>query len=384
MGAAGWYLLTLGGDENHPPVANAGSDQAFSCGAAETRVTLDGSASSDPDHEELTYQWSETGALLGNGAILNVLLPPGSHTIVLRVTDTLGEAAEDSVMVVVGADTTPPVVECPRGRTLPAGERGRALVPNFLESLVASDNCTAASALVKQQSPAAGTVVRCGTHTVTLSVVDSTGNRTTCSTTLLVADVTSPVVRCPEEIIRRARTNCQAAVPDLTERVNASDNCTPRAELLVSQRPAPGTLVGVGVHDITVTVTDAAGNTSTCSTVFQVADLTRPTFSALSASPNVLSPANGQMVSVNLTAEVRDNCDPSPRCRIVWVSSNERSPGGAEGLSSDWRITGDMNLELRAAVTSPRCARVYTILVACTDASGNLTFRTTHVKVTRK
>lgn len=379
-----WFLLSLpNGDENEPPVANAGPDQSFACGVSEAQVTLDGSASSDPDGNALTYEWFAGNVSLGIGATLSVTLSAGSYLFTLRVIDTAGATAEDSVAVVVGLDTIPPMVQCPASRTVPAGERGRGLIPNLLEGLVASDNCTAALALVKEQSPAAGTVVRCGTHTVILTVVDTAGNRATCSVTVVVADVTSPVVHCPEEIFRRARTNCQAAVPDLRWRLGASDNCTPRKELVITQNPAPGTLVGVGRHEVRFTVTDAAGNKATCSTVLNIFDWSRPTFSSLTASPDVLRPANGRMVPVTLTAVVKDNCDPNPICRIVAVVSSERSPGWDDNTPRDWRITGDMGLQLRAEVTSKRGPRVYTILVACTDASGNTTLRSVHVKVPR-
>lgn len=377
QGQLAWCLLSLGGgDENRPPVANAGPDQSFACGVSEAQVTLDGTASSDPDGDALTYEWFAGNVSIGTSASLSVTLSAGSYAFMLRVTDTEGATADDRVIVVVGLDTIPPVVECPGNRTIPAGERGRALIPNLLMGLAASDNCSAASALVKQQSPAAGTVVRCGTHVVTLTVVDAAGNRTTCSATVSVVDVTSPVVNCPEEIFRRARTNCQAAVPDLRWRLGASDNCTPKKELVITQDPTPGTLVGVGRHEVRFTVADAAGNKTTCSTVLNVFDCSRPVFSSLTANPNVLHPAKGQMVPVTLTAVVRDNCDPRPICRIVAVVSSEKDSG-----SSDWRITGDMSLKLRAEVTSKHGPRVYTILVACTDASGNTTLRSVHVKV---
>ena len=47
------------------------------------------------------------------------------------------------------------------------------------------------------------------------------------------------------------------------------------------------------------------------------------------------------------------------------MSSNQ-----AEGGSADWQITGDLTLNLRAEATGGQ-ARVYTIQVRVTDASGN-------------
>ena len=118
-----WFLLSLGGNENHLPVANAGPDQSFACVVSEAQVTLDGSASSDPDGDTLTHEWFAGNVSIGTGASVSVTLTAGSYAFTLRVTDTKGATSDDSVVVVVAVDTIPPVVECPAARTVPACRR---------------------------------------------------------------------------------------------------------------------------------------------------------------------------------------------------------------------------------------------------------------------
>src|SRR6185436_11801581 len=141
------------------------------------------------------------------------------------------------------------------------------------------DNCTATGSITLSQSPAAGMLVGPGVTTITVTAMDAANNMNTCTTTLTVNDVTAPSVTCPAGTTASANANCQAAVPNVLGGVTASDNCTAAGSIVLTQSPAAGTLVGLGVTTITVTAKDAANNMNTCTTTFTVVDTTPPTVS---------------------------------------------------------------------------------------------------------
>src|SRR5205814_2121557 len=106
-----------------------------------------------------------------------------------------------------------------------------------------------------------------------------------------------------------AGTNCLAAVPDVMGGVSASDSCSGTNGITLSQSPAAGTLVGLGVHVITVTATEAATNSATCTTTFTVNNTAVPTVScpapsSASAGTNCLAAVPDVMGGVSAS----DSC----------------------------------------------------------------------------
>lgn len=128
----------------------------------------------------------------------------------------------------------------------------------------------------------------------------------------------------------------------------------------------------IGTHQVTVTVTDDAGLSASCTATVTVVDDTAPTATA-TASPAALWPPNNKMVDITVDITAIENCN-TATCKIKTVSSNE-------GSASDWTITGDKTLQLRAARNGNGNGRVYTITVECTDASGNSSTSSTTVTV---
>lgn len=104
MSADKWVTATFTlKPTNRAPTANAGQDQTVQPGAL---VTLDGSASSDPDGDPLTYFWRQTGgaAVSFTPTLSRTTFTapgPGVLTFTLTVTDTGGLADSDAVVVTV-------------------------------------------------------------------------------------------------------------------------------------------------------------------------------------------------------------------------------------------------------------------------------------------
>lgn len=96
---------------NEPPVANAGGDRTVEATAILTPVVLDGSASTDPDGDNLLYTWSGSFGVL-SGVTVSPTFALGNHAISLTVDDSNGGLASDAITVSV-VDTTAPVLSIP-------------------------------------------------------------------------------------------------------------------------------------------------------------------------------------------------------------------------------------------------------------------------------
>jgi len=89
-----------------PPVANAGPDQSV---YAASDVTLDGSGSSDPENDTLSYHWEQTGGPAVNLGFtdmmtvqFNACVERGSVlTFMLTVTDSDGLTSTDTCTVTI-------------------------------------------------------------------------------------------------------------------------------------------------------------------------------------------------------------------------------------------------------------------------------------------
>jgi hypothetical protein len=112
MGCGDFTLF--GEDEtNQSPTADASDDNDTPLACEKDTVNLDGTGSSDPDGDALTYQWEITASPAGSEATLSSTTSaqpsfqpdePGSYEIELTVEDGRGGSDTDSVTVTAQSD----------------------------------------------------------------------------------------------------------------------------------------------------------------------------------------------------------------------------------------------------------------------------------------
>ncbi len=113
---------------NNPPAAFAGVDQEVTLGDL---IALDGSASSDPDDDALSYAWEIIAAPIGANANIDNTLrvqtqlitdTAGEYQIQLTVNDGQLDSAPDVVLVTVSAINNPPVANAGPDQTVTLGD----------------------------------------------------------------------------------------------------------------------------------------------------------------------------------------------------------------------------------------------------------------------
>jgi hypothetical protein len=222
-----------------------------------------------------------------------------------------------------------------------------------------------------------------GTTNVTLTITDQNGQTNSCSANVTVNDLEKPTITC-----LAPKLECTSAAGAVVANLigSVSDNCGIQSS---GCTPPEGATFPLGVDPFTCTTTDTSSNTNSCASTVTVADTTPPVIKSITATPATLWPPNHKLVLVSVRVAATDVCDTAPRCRIVSVTSNEPVSGPGKPHSPDWVVTNPgpkpspahLGVQLRAEREGGGSGRVYTVHVACSDASGNTTAGQTTVSV---
>ena len=207
-----------------------------------------------------------------------------------------------------------------------------------------------------------------GQHLVTLTVTDTHGASSSCTSTVTVSDTTPPSLT----LNGSSSMTVEACSTFTDPGAVASDNCSGNLTSSIFVTGSVNTNVP-GIYTLHYNVKDASGNPAQEVTrTVKVVDTTPPVISNVSVNPSVIWPPNKKMVDVAVNYSTSD-------CRAVTtslsISSNE--PTNAVGMV----VLNPHLVRLIADRLGSGRGRIYTITIKATDASGNVATRTVTVSV---
>jgi hypothetical protein len=285
-----------------------------------------------------------------NGLTGGSFFPIGTTTNAFTVTDAAGNSVSGSFTVTV-LDATNPEVTCPANIVVSndAGICGATVTYN----IPFSDNCSGAS-ILQTSGLASGSVFPVGITTNTFVVTDASGNSSTCSFSITVNDTENPVISCSPSLSTPVNTlGCLANVT--YSMPSFSDNC-PGATITQTAGLPSGADFPLGTTTNTFVVTDASGNTATCSFNVTITN-SKPVVTSVLSSAGPIFPVS---TATTLTAVWTDELAGGPyTVTFIW------NDGTANTV-----LTGVSGFTASATHTYNTSA-VFEPSIRVTDACGN-------------
>ena len=265
----------------------------------------------------------------------------GANSVTLSVTDLGGNISTCTATVTV-ADTTAPTASC-QDITVYLDGAGNATITAADIDNGSTDNC---STVTLGADITTFTCTNTGANTVTLTVTDASGNISTCTSSVTVADTTSPTASCQDITVYLDGTG-NATITTGNVDNGSTDNCSVASLAL---DVTSFTCANTGANTVTLTVTDASGNVSTCTSTVTVIDSTAPTASCQDLTVYLDGTGNATITAADIDNGSTDNCS---------------------------------TVTLAADVTTFTCANTgaNTVTLTVTDASGNVSTCTSTVTV---
>ncbi|HOY32602.1 MAG TPA: HYR domain-containing protein, partial [Bacteroidales bacterium] len=208
------------------------------------------------------------------GLASGVVYPVGITTNTFTVTDAAGNSSTCSFTVTVN-DNQNPAITCPTNITV-NNTLGLCSALVYFTPPAGTDNCTGAITVQTGGLPS-GATYPVGTTINTFRVTDATGKTSTCSFTVTVNDNQIPAIICPTNITVYNTSGLCSALVYFTA-PTGTDNCPGQVTTQTAGLPS-GSAFPVGATVNTFLVTDAAGNTNTCSFTVTIHDNEAPSIS---------------------------------------------------------------------------------------------------------
>ena len=209
---------------------------------------------------------------------MNPIIPTfnafGAATVTVKATMGLCNAVE--TFTIAAQDiVAPKFANCPTTPVMEMADPNTCASKVNWAAPVATDNCGMVNT-IQTGGPASGTAIPVGSHTIVYTTSDMAGNTATCSFQVMVMDGQAPNAVCKNISVTLGQ-NGTVTIQASQLNGGSTDNCPGSLTYTASQTTF--TTANVGTTMVTLTVTDAGGNTSTCNAFVDI-----PTYCAESGN----------------------------------------------------------------------------------------------------
>ena len=378
-------------DTTLPTVTITTPTSAATHTASATPLSLGGTASDNVAVTQVSWSNDRGGSGTATGttswSVSGIVLLSGQNVLTVTASDAAGNTSTDTLTVTyTPADTTLPTVTITTPTS--AATHTASATPLSLGG-TASDNVAVTQVSWSNDRGGSGTatgttswtvsgiVLLSGQNVLTVTASDAAGNTSTDTLTVTYtpADTTLPTVTITTPT--SAATHTASATP-LSLGGTASDNVAVTQVSWSNDRGGSGTATGTtswsvsgivllsGQNVLTVTASDAAGNTSTdtLTVTYTPADTTLPTVTITTPTSAATHTASATPLSLGGTAS--DNVAVT---QVSW--SNDRGGSGTATGTTSWSVSGIVLLSGQNVLT-----------VTASDAAGNTSTDTLTVTYT--
>lgn len=313
-------------------------------------TTLAGTAATASDNctnVALSYLLSGATTGSGNGQLPGGLkFQAGETTVVYTASDGANQVSCSFTVRI--KENVKPSLSCPANSDLIFDGSCTAALPNYRATAQFGDNCTADSALLFVQQPAAGAILsNPGPQTVQLTVTDLSGNSRSCAFTVTVKDSPNLRITCPPN-----QTVCNGLIGDYKSLAVVTTGCSGNGTPPVSQMPAPGATIPVynGQTTVTLSATDGIRNSS-CTFTVTWKDETPPAAVCKNAAVSLQAGGQAAITVADIDNNSTDNCGVQNRslnstsfnCNNLGVNTVVLTVTDVNGLSSTCTATVTVN-----------------------------------------
>jgi hypothetical protein len=255
--------VTITIEDNEAPTISCPADISVNsaAGACDAIVTFANPVGMDNCAVASTIQT----AGLPSGSVF----PVGTTTNTFEVTDASGNTASCSFDVTV-VDDEAPVIACPAD-VVASTDLGICGAEVFFTDAIAIDSCGGVTVTQTMGDPS-GSIFPVGDTTIEFTATDTAGNVSTCTFTITVTDDEAPITVCNDITIALDASGFASIVAADIDG-GATDNCGIDT---ISIDIDTFDCSNVGTNVVTLTATDAAGLSSSCTAIVTVEDVTAP------------------------------------------------------------------------------------------------------------